>query len=106
MLTLRGCLARADLSEDEILAIAEHEHLPEIAALELGRYLVHTPSGAPAIRRMILDDIAATEARGDRLRALTLKLVLKRFCDCHHEALAAVAPPERSAGTSRQRAAS
>jgi hypothetical protein len=90
MLTLKDCLALADLSEDEILAIAEHEHLPEIAALELGQYLVHTPPGAPAIRRMILDDIAAAEKRGDRMRVLTLKLVLKRFCECHPEALAAV----------------
>ena len=104
MLTLKDCLALADLSEDEILAIAEHEHLPEIAALELGQYLVQTPSGAPAIRRMILDDIAAAEKRGDKTRALTLKLVLKRFCDCHPEALAAFLPGRPAGATPRRTA--
>ena len=40
MLSLEDCLALCELSEDEVLAIAHHEHLPEIAAAELGNYLV------------------------------------------------------------------
>ena len=45
MLSLEDCLALCELSEDEVLAIAHHEHLPEIAAAELGNYLCHTPEG-------------------------------------------------------------
>ena len=45
MLTYEDCLGLCDLSEDEIRAIAEHEHLAEIAALELGQYLIHAPDG-------------------------------------------------------------
>jgi hypothetical protein len=79
MLRLEDCLALCDLSEDEVLAIAEHEHIPEIAAVELGNYLVHTPDGERCIKAMIRDDIAAADARGDRTHVLALKLVLRNF---------------------------
>ena len=45
MLSLEDCLALCDLSEAEVLAIAHHERIPEIAAAELGHYLVRTPAG-------------------------------------------------------------
>jgi hypothetical protein len=37
------------------------------------------------IRRIILDDIRDAEARGDRMKAIRLKLVLKHFCDTRPE---------------------
>ena len=43
MLTIQDCIELSELSEDEILAIAEHEHIPEMAAVEMGNYLCHTP---------------------------------------------------------------
>ena len=43
MITIEDCLALSDLTEEEIDAIAEHEHLPEIIAAELGNYLAHRP---------------------------------------------------------------
>lgn len=85
MLTYEDCLGMSDLSEEEVKAIAEHEHCHEIIALELGNYLVHTADGQPRIRRMILDDIASAEARGDLLHSARLKLVLLRFCDRYPE---------------------
>lgn len=83
MLTLEDCLGLCDLSEEEVQAIAEHEHLPMAVAVELGSYLVHTEEGVPMIRRILLDDIAAAQKRGDRLRALQLKLVLRHFVETH-----------------------
>jgi hypothetical protein len=80
MLTYEDCLGMTDLTEAEVKAIAEHEHCPEIIALELGNYLVHTADGQPRVRRMILDDIEAAEARGDATHSAKLKLVLQRFC--------------------------
>ena len=79
MLSLEDCLALCDLSEEEVLAIAHHEHLPEIAAAELGNYLVHTPEGEMRIKAIIRDDIAEARAGGDRLRELALKLMLRNF---------------------------
>jgi hypothetical protein len=83
MLSLEDCLALCDLSEEEVLAIAEHEHIPEMAAVELGNYLVHTPEGERRIKAIILDDIAQARARGERQRELALKLVLRNFVRGH-----------------------
>ncbi len=79
MLTLEDCIALSDLTVEEIDAIAEHEHLPEVIATELGCYLVHCPDGRQAIRAMIRDDIEAARARGDFRHAAELKLVLQHF---------------------------
>ena len=83
MLTLEDCIALSDLTEDEILAIAEHEHIPEMAAAELGNYLVHAPDGERYIKAIIRDDIAAAAACGNRRHALTFKLLLRRFIVTH-----------------------
>jgi hypothetical protein len=83
MLSYEDCVELSDLTEEEIVAIAEHEHLPEMAALELGSYLVHTPEGVPMIKRIILDDIEEERRRGHNEKVLQLKLVLKHFIDTH-----------------------
>ena len=91
MLSLEDCLALCDLTEEEVLAIAHHEHIPEIAAAELGSYLVRTPTGEMRIKSIIRDDIAEAGARGDRGRELALKLLLREFvlrhpcCDERHK---------------------
>ena len=87
MLTYDDCVELCDLSEEEIAAIAEHEHVPEIVAAEMGNYLVHTKEGVPKIRRFILDDIDAAQAHGNKARVETLQLVLKHFIATH--------PPDR-----------
>jgi hypothetical protein len=79
MLTLEDCLALCELTEDEVLAIAEHEHIPEMAAIEIGNYLVHTPDGERCIKAMIRDDIDAAIARGDPRHAAALRLALRHF---------------------------
>ena len=90
MLSLEDCLALCDLSEAEVLAIAHHERLPEIAAAELGHYLARTPEGELRIKAIIRDDIEEARARGDRGRELALMLVLREFvlrhpaCDQRH----------------------
>jgi hypothetical protein len=83
MLSLEDCIALCGLTEDEVLAIAEHEHIPEIAAAELGNYLVRTPEGELCIKAMIRDDIAAAAARGDSLRELALKMMVRNFVVQH-----------------------
>ncbi len=85
MLTYRDCLGLTELTDDEVRAIAEHEHLPEIVALELGEYLVHLEGGEIAIKRMILDDIEEATRAGDEERRLRLKATLKHFVDTHPE---------------------
>lgn len=83
MLSLEDCISLSGLSEDEVRAIAQHEHIPEIAAAELANYLVNAPDGELCIKAMIRDDIANACARGDRERELALKLVLRNFVMQH-----------------------
>ena len=85
MLTYQDYLELSDLTEEEIEAIAQHEHLPEMAALELGSYLVHSAEGVPMIKRIILDDIEDARQRGHAEKVLKLKLVLKQFVDTHSD---------------------
>ncbi len=83
MLTFEDCVALCGLTEEEIAAIAEHEHIPELAAAEMGNYLCRTPNGELRIKRMIVEDIAAACAVGRLDRAAALKLVLRHFIECH-----------------------
>jgi hypothetical protein len=98
MLTIEDCIALSDLTQEEIDAIAEHEHIPEIVALELGEYLVHARDGIPRIRTIIRDDIQAAEARGDRAHALKLKLALHHFLHEHAGELHKPAPVSAARG--------
>jgi hypothetical protein len=83
MLSIEDCIALSELSEEEILAIAEHEHIPEIVAAEMGNYLVHTPDGEVRVRAIIVDDIHEAESREDRQRVLALKMILKHYLGEH-----------------------
>jgi len=84
MLTIQDCIELSELSEEEILAIAEHENLPEMVALELGNYLTHTREGERRIKSMICDDIDHARQHGNLQRVAALKLVLKHFVREHH----------------------
>lgn len=83
MLTLQDCIELSDLNEEEILAIAEHEHIPEMLAVEMGNYLAHTPSGEKRIKRMIVDDIDHARETGNVKHAAVLKGVLKHYVAEH-----------------------
>ena len=83
MLTLQECLEFCDLTEDEIHAIAEHEHVPEIVAAELGDCLLRSQEGICLIRRFMLDDIENAESHGQRGKADHLHQVLAHFDALH-----------------------
>jgi hypothetical protein len=83
VLTFEDCLGLCELSEEEIRAIAEHEHLPEIVALELGNYLMRGPDGEVLVSHMFIDDIRAAERRGDPAHAACLKEALRHFIEEH-----------------------
>jgi hypothetical protein len=88
MLTIAECLDFCGLTEEEVLAIAEHENVDEMAAIAMAGYLTQTPDGERRIRRMILDDIDAARTRGDVAHAAMLKLALRHFVATHPTAAA------------------
>ena len=86
MICLQDCIAMCGLTEDAVLAIAEHEHLPEIMAAALARYLLDQKHGPEKIRDMIIDDVRTAQARGDRQHVQTLLHVLHHYLKDHPEA--------------------
>lgn len=83
MLTYEDCLDMCDLTQDEIDAIAEHEHMGRIQALATADYLVHSEGGERSIRKMIIDDIRTARAHGKQEREAMLKQVLVHFIKNH-----------------------
>jgi hypothetical protein len=86
MISLEDCFALCGLTKEEVLAVAEHEHIPEIAAAALGQYLVNQPNGCAIIRSMLADDIRWARARGDERHAQELAATLQQFVSLHPEA--------------------
>ncbi len=86
MITLEDCIAFCGLTEDEVLAIAEHEHVPEVAATAMAQYLLSSEHGTDNVRDMIVDDIRQAQVRGDRKHVLGLLHVLHHFLKTHPEA--------------------
>ena len=83
MISLEDCV----VTEEEVLAIAEHEHLPEIAAAALAAYLLSQKHGSEKVLDMIVDDIRQAQfGKGDKEHVLTLLHVLHHFLKTHPEA--------------------
>lgn len=93
MLTYDDCLGLCELTEAEVTAIAEHEHLPMIVAAELGNYIIQAPDGAFRIKRIIIDDLRKAASLRDYARVLALKLVLRHFVERHPECRGRPATP-------------
>ena len=85
MISLEDCVALCGLTEEEVLAIAEHEQLPEIAATALAQYLLKQEQGMEKIRDMIVDDIRQAQQRQDKEHILTFLHVLHHFLKSHPE---------------------
>jgi len=83
VLTFEDCLGLCELSEEEIRAIAEHEHIPEIVALEFGNYLMRGPGSELLVSHIVIDDIRKAEQRGDLVHAAQLKKCLRHFIEQH-----------------------
>jgi ATP dependent DNA ligase domain len=76
MITLEDCIGLCGLTEEEVLAIAEHEHLPEIAATALAEYLPspaeRPPSGAGWLHEIKHDGMRVLARRdGADVRLIT-----------------------------------
>ena len=89
MITLQDCVALCGLKESEVLAIAEHEHVPEIVAAGLASSLLKHAHGVDGVRHMIIEDIRAAHERGDLQHVHELLVCLKNFLDEHPEAIPA-----------------
>ena len=85
MITLEDCIALCGLTKEEVLAIAEHEKLPEIAATAVA-YVLCQEHASEKVRDMIIDNLRRAQLRGDGQRAQTLLHVLHHFLKTHPDA--------------------
>ena len=86
MISLEDCIAFSGLSEEEVAAIGEHEHIPQVAACALADYLLKQPDGDRKIRGMIVDDIQQALWQGRIRHAQELFMALRHFLEGHPEA--------------------
>lgn len=86
MISLEDCIALCGLDKEEVDAISEHEHIPEIAAAALANYLMKQPHGGEAVRSMIVEDIHKALDAGRVRHAQELIMALRHFLDQHPEA--------------------
>ena len=82
-MSFEDCLGFSGLSEEEIAAISEHEHIPDIVAAELGCELLKTPRGVHRIHHMLLDVLEQVEANGDRERIRRMRRTCTEFLAAH-----------------------
>lgn len=92
MISLDDCISLSGMTEEQILAIAEHEHISEIEACALADYLRKAPEGYATVRTMIIEDIREAQSRGDREHVRELLHVLHHFLRQHPEARPEVHP--------------
>ena len=92
-ITREDCIALSGLNEAEVAAVAEHEHIDDMAAATLAQYLLQQPRGADQLRDMIVDDIRAALRRHDFGHAKELVAALRHFIGEHKAEL--VAAPHR-----------
>lgn len=90
MITLEDCIAFCGLTEEEVLALAEHEHIPEIVATGLASQLMKQRHGPDKVRTMIVEDIRTALRHGDRHHAQELFAALRQFLDAHPHGFQAV----------------
>jgi len=77
---------RGTSSADEVAAISEHEHLPNIAAAALAAYLLKQAGGPERIRQMMIEDIHKALDEGHIRHGAELFMALRHFLEHHPEA--------------------
>lgn len=86
MITLDDIEDMTCLTREEIAAVAEHEHMPELNASALAEYMMHIPHGPQKVQQMICEDIRGALHRDDLDHARELYAVLHHFMSEHPEA--------------------
>lgn len=92
MISLTDAIGLCDLTDEEVAALAEHEHVPAMVAATLGAYLLHERHGPERIRDMLLDDVRAAIRRHDVEHARSLVAALRHFLAEHPDAAARPRP--------------
>ncbi|MEI6557807.1 MAG: hypothetical protein WCO00_05315 [Rhodospirillaceae bacterium] len=84
MLSLQDCIdlacTESGMKPDEIAAVAEHEKLPYIVAVEKGAWMMEQAWGPPALRQIIQDDLSTAVAHGSWQHVNELTATYREAC--------------------------
>lgn len=86
MLTMEDCLGVCDLSAEAAAAIAEHEHVPMLVALEMGQCMMADKAGRRHIAAIFCDDILTAQEHGSIRHAAELSMALDAYLCDHPDA--------------------
>jgi hypothetical protein len=81
MISLEDCIAICGLDADQVAAIAEHEHISEMAAAALANYVLKQAGGPERLRAIVthcIDGPHLHPVPGVKLRPNNRRLVLMR----------------------------
>ena len=73
------CVDMSELSNEAIRAIAEHEHIPEVVAAELGQELLKVTGGMAELERILEENLGLAVQAGEQDKINDRKRVLGRF---------------------------
>ena len=82
-LTFPNCIDMTALSEDEADAIAKHQRIPALIALELGNRLLETRAGAERLREFTADNLLRAQDRSDCAACAKFARVPGHYLEAH-----------------------
>ena len=85
MISIKDCLDYSDLTEDEVAAIAEHEHLPYASAAQMACALAQTEEGTEVLRCLLRNAICDAEHCRHAETLLTARRAYAQFLANHPE---------------------
>ncbi|WP_142847404.1 hypothetical protein [Telmatospirillum sp. J64-1] len=83
MLTLQDCIGYCGLTPEQLHAIADHEHIPDMVAVEWAETMLAKPNGEVIVESIIADEIAILCAHGDIVCAERYRQALEEFMREH-----------------------
>jgi hypothetical protein len=85
MLTFQDCLDLAAVTDGEVEAIARHERIPAMVALELGSQLLRSRQGEQSVRQFVVEGVLESQSRNDCRDCARFSRVLGDFVANHPE---------------------
>ena len=79
MISLEDYIGLCGLDADQVAAIGEHEHIPDIAAAALADYLLRQADGPERILTLIVEDIQNALNAGHIRHGAQLFMTLRHF---------------------------
>lgn len=83
MISFKDCLDYSDLTEDEATAVAEHEHLPYGAAVQLVCCLAQSGQGTEVLRCLLNNAVCDAKGCGHAETLRTAQRALAQFVANH-----------------------